>query len=148
MAFQERWSSLHRGFPLALILLGFLTAGGARSPWARAEPQDSEKPAILVEMKSDHRFHPDFVEIKPGDVVEFRNLTQEVLEVTNDPIRVQEPDQVEVPPSAQPFSTGTLWPQKSYRQTFTEPGQYQFSCLQHEQDGMLGRAVVRGPRPR
>jgi plastocyanin len=71
-------------------------------------------------------FIPDPITVTAGTTVTWTNLESEDHTVTsNDGL----------------FDT-PLWFRDSFSFTFTEPGTYEYYCIPHEDDDMLGKVIV------
>jgi plastocyanin len=97
---------------------------------------------VRVAMDKRDRFFPDVIVIKPGDTVEWINNSDRLHAVTNDPASAIRPDDVGRPVGAAPFDSGYVEPGKTYRQRFTQEGEYRYVCFLHETNGMTGRILV------
>lgn len=50
-----------------------------------------------------------------------------------------------IPGVAEPFHSGYLLPDEAFEVVLSEPGVYDYYCLPHEREGMVGRIVVGTP---
>ncbi|HSR10180.1 MAG TPA: plastocyanin/azurin family copper-binding protein [Thermodesulfobacteriota bacterium] len=100
-------------------------------------------PAATVEMNDEMRFVPDRITIRPGDSVEWKNVSRQVHTVTADPKWATSPQNVQLPDGAGPFDSGDIPPGKTYRRDFTVPGTYRYFCIPHQASGMIGEITVK-----
>jgi len=101
------------------------------------------RPPIVVEMlDAPPSFQPARTTIKVGDTMEWKNVGAELHHVTTDPSAALKKDDVTNPPGAKPFDSGFLKPGESFRETFSVPGTYRYTCAVHEAKGMNGEVVV------
>ena len=141
-----------------MTLSGFLLPGRNRVHQSLAELRKQlEKPRVtapaavsvegkapLVLMKGALLvFEPATVEIRVGQTVEWENSSAEVHTVTADPHQAGNAQDVEVPKGAQPFDSGYLNPDQTYRHTFNMPGTYRYVCTLHEIQHMIGHIIVK-----
>ncbi len=98
---------------------------------------------VRVDMNNALQFVPDYITIKVGTTVEWRNLESYPHSVTADPALVQNPANSKLPPGAKAFNSGRIDGGKSWRYTFTVAGAYHYFCIPHEGAGMLGTIIVR-----
>jgi len=120
---------------LALLTGSLLAIATAKSMAA--------KPAIVVEMlDAPPSFQPERTTIKAGDTVEWKNIGAQLHHVTTDPAAALKKGDVTNPPGAKPFDSGFLKPGESFKETFSVPGIYRYTCAVHEAKGMSGEVVV------
>jgi len=101
------------------------------------------RPAIVVEMlDAPPSFQPVQATIKAGDTVEWKNVGAQLHHVTTDPSAALKKADVANPPGVKPFDSGLLKPGESFRETFSAPGIYRYTCAVHEAKGMNGEVVV------
>ena len=98
--------------------------------------------AASVHMTDLLQFEPKVVTIKAGQTVEWTNSSFLVHTVTMDPALAAYKKNVLMPAGAEPFDSDRLFPDASYRHTFTIPGTYRYFCKPHESTGMIGEIVV------
>jgi plastocyanin len=115
--------------------------GPTAEPTPTQPPQPS-RPVLRVSMDRMDRFFPDVLVIRPGDTVEWINNSDRLHTVTNDPASAIRADDVGRPLGAAPFDSGYVEPGKTYRQRFTQEGEYRYVCFLHETNGMVGRILV------
>ena len=120
---------------LALLAGSLLAIATAKSMAA--------KPMIVVEMlDAPPSFQPVRTTIKAGDTVEWKNDGAQLHHVTTDPAAALKKGDVANPPGAQPFDSGFLKPGESFKETFSVPGIYRYTCAVHEAKGMNGEVIV------
>lgn len=110
----------------------------SRGPAANGGGDDE----VEVTMTDDLRFAPEEIRIRVGQTVVWRNTTPLIHTVSADPEAVREPEQVRLPEGAEPFDSGFLFPDDTFRRTFTVPGEYVYICIPHDMAPMVGRIVV------
>lgn len=90
-------------------------------------------------------FDPIGVLIKPGQMVRWTNFNPGNSHTTTayHPANFGRP--LRIPESAKSWDSDYLLPDESFSVTFTEQGVYDYYCVPHEQAGMVGRIIVRGP---
>jgi plastocyanin len=121
---------------LTYVLLGLLVA-------ALIGTAVAAKPAIVIKMlDAPPSFAPVRTTIRAGDTVEWDNVGSQLHHVTTDPSAALKKNDVANPPGAKPFDSGFLKPGESFRQTFSVPGIYRYTCAVHEAKGMNGEVVV------
>jgi plastocyanin len=126
-----------RTMTMVLSLLAALLAGMAIAKSMAATP------ATVVEMlDAPPSFQPVRTTIRTGDTVEWKNVGAQLHHVTTDPSAALKKDDVTTPAGAKPFDSGFLKPGETFRQTFSVPGIYRYTCAVHEAKGMNGEVVV------
>lgn len=113
----------------------------------RPPPSPGPEPApgvdvIEVTMTDDLRFAPEELRIRVGQTVLWRNTTPVLHTVTADPEAVRNPEQIALPEGAEPFDSGFMFSDETFRHTFTVPGEYIYICVPHDTVPMVGRIVV------
>jgi len=83
------------------------------------------------------------ITIKAGQAVTWRNTSQTVHDVVDDPVRAMTASDVQRPDGVKAFGSGLLQPGQSYTHVFTEPGVYRYVCTLHEGSGMKGEVIVK-----
>lgn len=126
---------------LFLLAVLFILAGGRFSE----APQTPEEPAAVVEMNNALEFTPKEVEIHVGETVEWRNTSLLMHTVTADPDKATLAESVQLPDGAQPFDSGNMDPEATFRHTFEKAGTYRYFCIPHEGVKMRGTVVVKPP---
>lgn len=109
----------------------------------RTRDADARGDTTVVGMTNDLSFTPEKVTIRAGGTVVWRNSSVLVHTVTAVEDSAASADHVQLPDGAEPFGSGRLAPDESYRRTFTVPGTYRYFCIPHEAAGMTGVVVVR-----
>src|SRR5581483_1855235 len=120
---------------LGLFASALLAIGATKAIAAR--------PMILIEMMDQPpSFQPVRTTIKVGDTVEWKNAGAQLHHVTTDPAAALKKGDVANPPGAKPFDSGFLKPGESFKETFSVPGIYRYTCAVHEAKGMNGEVIV------
>jgi plastocyanin len=112
------------------------------APQARIGADEPGRPVDAVISMIGMRFEPQRISIQVGDTVEWRNESNMAHTVTADQQLANNPENVLLPEGAQPFHSGRIEAGSAFRHTFTAPGTYQYVCLPHEEQGMLGQVIV------
>jgi plastocyanin len=138
-------------FTVPLILARYLPGrgrGGTSSGETEGAPPEPatldpgpEGRTVEVTM-SDLAFVPDTLRIPLGTTVTWRNTSELVHTVTAHPERVRSPDQVRLPPGAEPFDSGNLFTGQTFQWRFDVPGTYRYLCVPHDAVGMIGVIIV------
>lgn len=123
-----------------LLLMLALTAGGVS---LQTSTVASAEPAAVVAMTNQLTYTPKKVTVKVGDTVEWRNSSLLVHTVTADPEVAAMQKDVALPKGAEPFDSGNIDPEGTFRHTFEVPGTYRYFCIPHEGAGMVGEVVVK-----
>ncbi|MDX1645070.1 MAG: plastocyanin/azurin family copper-binding protein, partial [Thermoanaerobaculia bacterium] len=87
-------------------------------------------------------FEPATVRIERGQTVLWTNPSEVKHTVTANPAIVIEPESVTLPSGAAPFDSGPIAPGEFFAYTFTVVGTYDYVCIPHELEGMVGTVVV------
>ncbi|WP_162913018.1 plastocyanin/azurin family copper-binding protein [Rhodospirillaceae bacterium SYSU D60014] len=116
-----------------------LGACGLGGPAHQPPPSDI---AAVVEMTNGLNFSPDEITLPAGGTVEWRNTSFFTHTITVDPARASNPDDVRLPPGAEPFDSGEIPAGEVFRRRFTTPGTYRYVCIPHEGMGMIGTITV------
>lgn len=95
-----------------------------------------------VEMTDENRFLPGTVEIPLGATVVWTNQGRFEHTATDDPALALVPGHAVLPPTAEPWHSGSLSAGQVWERTFDVPGTYVYFCQRHEADGMLGSITV------
>jgi plastocyanin len=125
-----------------LLLAGLMIPLMGQAPAKKSGP--TGQPTIRFG-PTDYR--PDGITIQSGQTVRFINTSDFTHTVTDRPLPAQKDtgsdlgDQL--PPGAQPFDSGQIFPQQSWEHTFTTRGMYRFHCREHVPDRMTGVVEVR-----
>jgi plastocyanin len=113
----------------AAVLMGQASIASAKTVTVTM----TDKPPVYV---------PQKLTIPVGTTVEWVNNAKTLHDVTTDADSVQKPDDVKLPPGAQSFDSGFMQPGTTFDYTFTVPGNYKYTCIPHEKDGMVGEIDV------
>jgi plastocyanin len=85
---------------------------------------------------------PPKLTVKVGTTVQWKNTGNSLHDVTTDASKAQNKNDVALPSGAKPFDSGFMAPGTSWSYTFTVPGRYEYACIPHEKDHMLGEIIV------
>ncbi len=102
----------------------------------------AETDTTIIEITNTLKFVPGKVSIPVGTTVEWRNTSDLVHTVTDDPSQVARTEDAVSPEGADAFDSGNIRVGGKYRHTFTVPGTYRYFCIPHEGAGMVGTIVV------
>jgi len=105
-------------------------------------PATSAHPAAVVGM-TEMTFKKTKITIKAGEAVMWKNTSQTIHNVTDDPAKAMSAADVQRPVGVKPFGSSLLQPGQSYTHVFTEPGVYRYVCALHEGNGMKGEVIVK-----
>ena len=108
-----------------------------------AQPNDPPESVMVVELTNTLTFSPLSITIRAGETVEWRNTSLMVHTVTADPSKATVDGSVSLPSGGQPFDSGNLNPEATFRHTFRTPGTYRYFCIPHEGVRMRGTVIVR-----
>ena len=120
--------------------LALTTSCGLGGPAYDKPPPEVD---AVVDMTTTLDYSPKDLTINVGDTVEWRNTSIMPHTVTADPELADDPSHVQLPPGAEKFNSGSVKPGDVYRKQFTVPGGYTYFCIPHEQQGMIGRLIVK-----
>ncbi len=110
---------------------------------AIARSHAAKPPIVIKMMDMPASFEPVRTIIEAGDVVEWKNVGNQLHHVTTDPSAALKKNDVSSPPGAKTFDSGFLKPGETFSETFSVPGIYRYTCAVHEANGMNGELVVR-----
>ena len=125
------------------------TVVGRSQPTAtapRSEPATgtaTPQPAAHVTVSANRTFDPANVTIKVGETVQWVNAGRAPQTVTGDPAKVQNKADAVLPSGAQPWDSGTLNTGQTFTHRFDTPGEYTYTSLPAEGQGLVGRISVR-----
>lgn len=111
------------------------------SPAAAASPVAGASAAV-VNTTDALKFEPASLTISKGTAVTWRNGSQTVHTVTDDPTKATDKADAALPAGAQPWDSGNLNPGQTFSHTFDVPGTYKYFCIPHEAAGMTGTIIV------
>jgi len=118
----------------SVLTLSLSLLGGA--------PADDDDADVIVEMTA-KTFEPEHVEIRVGDTIKWTNPSAVFHTVTADPDKAVDPDNVKLPEGVEPFGSGRIRPDETYKRRFDVPGSYKYFCIPHEDVGMIGTIEVK-----
>lgn len=134
--------SIH--FYIALFLLSLLSILALTeyrsATYSSAFPADEQ--AVTVGMTNTMNYTPDTVRIKIGETVLWKNTSLLAHTVTGDPSESTIKGSAKLPVDAEPFNSGMLDPEQTFRHTFQVTGTYQYFCIPHEGAKMYGWVIV------
>jgi plastocyanin len=90
------------------------------------------------------KFDPATLTVPRGTTVTWRNASQVVHTVTDDPNKAANKADAEVPSGAQTWDSGDVNPGQTFTHTFDTPGTYKYFCQPHETAGMVATIIVNG----
>ena len=109
-------ASLNRGnSPQSEQNLQTFPADGNRATAVPAAIADPNAPTVVHVVIKNMKFEPSALEVKSGDVVEWKNEDITPHTATSAPL----------------FDSGSIDSDKSWRHTFTEPGNFPYTCTFH-----------------
>lgn len=135
------------GFPWISPLIPFFAIATCLTvciwaPPASADVSPTSTGAATVRMTNSLKFNPATVTVPAGSSVEWRNTSNLVHSVTDDPSKGANADQMVLPPGAKAFNSGGISPNQVYKHKFAVPGVYHYVCSYHESVGMRGTVIV------
>ncbi|MQA90261.1 MAG: hypothetical protein GEU90_08500 [Gemmatimonas sp.] len=98
--------------------------------------------ATSVTMTDALRFDAECVRVSSGETVLWTNPSPQRHTVTADPTKAANPANVSLPDGTDPFDSGWIPPGGNFEYTFSVPGRYDYVCLPHENDAMVGTVIV------
>jgi plastocyanin len=101
------------------------------------------KKRYVVEMTNSLTFYPERLTIYAGSTVEWKNVSELVHTVTDNPELALYKNDASYPAGAKPFQSPNILPGQTYSQTFNIVGSYKYFCTLHEAEGMKGIIIVR-----
>ena len=117
-----------------IVMIMFVGAGTRANAMVKTVViKMSDKPTMYLPAK---------LTVKAGTTVLWENTAKSIHDVTTDPDSVQNARDVSLPPNVKPFDSGFIHPGGSWSYTFTIPGHYQYTCIPHEKDKMIGEITV------
>lgn len=87
---------------------------------------------------SEAKFEPETIKIKVGDTVTWTNTQLVAHTVTFDPAKARHPESAILPAGVQPFDSGEMAQDQTFKHTFTVKGHYKYFCILHEDMKMFG----------
>jgi plastocyanin len=133
-ALQVAGKTLRRlGIAIMMAAVLGISASGAAVA-ATVEVKMTDTPPVYIPAK---------VTIKTGDTVKWTNNAETLHTVTFDPAKAVDKSNVKLPKGVEPFDSGFMMPGKDFSHTFKTPGEYEYFCIPHEKDGMIGFVTVK-----
>lgn len=117
----------------AVLVIAHQPAHGASAASKTVLVTMTDKPPTYVPAK---------LTIQAGTTVTWKNTGATLHDVTTDSSAAQNKNDVALPPGAKAFDSGFMPPGASWSFTFTVPGHYEYACIPHEKDHMLGQITV------
>jgi plastocyanin len=104
----------------------------------------SAVPAARVIITAAPAFDPPAVSISRGQSVQWTNMDRSPQTITDDPARVSKPSDAVLPSGGQPWDSGVLNTGQTFTHIFNVPGDYTYSSLAGEAQGLIGHITVGG----
>jgi plastocyanin len=98
---------------------------------------------MRVTVTANRTFEPPSITINAGDTVQWVNAGRAPQTVTGDPAKVQNKADSVLPSGAQPWDSGTINTGQTFAHRFDTPGEYTYTSLPAEGQGLVGRISVR-----
>jgi plastocyanin len=117
-------------------------ASPSSSVVASASPSITGASAPTIQLTDTLKFDPSSLTVPRGTTVTWRNTSQLVHTVTDDPAKAATATDAQLPAGVQSWDSGDLNPGQSYSHLFDTPGTYKYFCQPHETAGMLGTVIV------
>ena len=114
-------------------------ASGSQPATGTATPQ----PAARSTVTANRTFEPPSITVNAGDTVQWVNAGRAPQTVTGDPAKVQNKADAILPSGAQPWDSGTINTGQTFAHRFDTPGEYTYTSLPAEGQGLVGRISVR-----
>ena len=111
------------------------------APVAVASPSVAPA-AARVTITSAPGFDPPLVSVSRGQSVQWVNTGRSPQTVTDDPTRVSNPNSAVLPTGAQPWDSGVLNSGQTFTFVFNTPGDYTYTSLPDELQGLIGHITV------
>ncbi|MCL6642148.1 MAG: hypothetical protein K6T71_02335 [Candidatus Bipolaricaulota bacterium] len=135
---MDRWIALLAGLLALIVGVLLFWLRGPTPPVAETAPR-----VFVVEIR-DHYFDPPGLSLRPGDRVIW--VLKENAQGDGHTVTAYHPSQdrpLRIPPGAPPWNSGLMTQiGQSYSYLFALPGVYDYLCVLHEQQGMVGRVRV------
>lgn len=109
-----------------------------------AAPRTSPGRTVVVQITGDQyaRLSPLRVNIKSGDIVEWRNSSAMVREIIGNPAKAKGTFRPVLPAGASPFDSGFVRPGQSFTQRLTVPGVYRYISDLDSAHPVEGQVIV------
>jgi plastocyanin len=114
-------------------------ASGSQAATGTATPQ----PAVRITVTANRTFEPPNITVNAGDTVQWVNAGRAPQTVTGDPAKVRNKADALLPSGAQPWDSGTINTGQTFAHRFDTPGEYTYTSLPAEGQGLVGRISVR-----
>lgn len=98
----------------------------------------------MVELRGDQKqeFSPARVTIKVGGAVQWKNTSNLLLEISDNPNKIKEASSTASPAGSRPFDSGFIRPGATFTQTFSVPGTYHYFCFFNCSGTVTGEVLV------
>ena len=114
-------------------------ASGSQPATGTATPQ----PAVRITVTANRTFEPPNITVNAGDTVQWVNAGRAPQTVTGDPAKVQNKADAILPSGAQPWDSGSINTGQTFAHRFDTSGEYTYTSLPAEGQGLVGRISVR-----
>jgi plastocyanin len=117
------------------------------SPAAAASPSAAAfagASLAVVNMTDAMKFEPASLTVAKGTTVTWRNGSQMLHTVTDDPSKASNKADAALPSGAEAWDSGGINAGQTFTHTFDVPGTYKYFCIPHESAGMTGTIIVTG----
>jgi plastocyanin len=143
LAHLTRWAVLRAAIltVAAAALLACSASGNTAKPTSSVTSA-SEPKTETVTMNDQARYLPATLTIAKGTTVEWKNTSAFPHTVTFHPGKTLRKTDAQLPAGVEPFDSDILDPGKSFKVTFTVPGEYAYFCIPHETVGMVAKLTV------
>jgi plastocyanin len=138
----QRWTSCQLGCCVRLLTVTAATILMVLSMGARTQANTKVNTVVVKMSDKPTMYMPAKLTVKAGTTVVWKNTAGSIHDVTTDPDSVQNARDVSLPPNVKPFDSGFIPPGGSWSYTFTVPGHYEYTCVPHEKDKMIGVITV------
>jgi plastocyanin len=125
----------------SIALLACSASGNVAKPTSDATSASQPK-TETVTMNDQARYVPATLTIAKGTTVEWQNTSAFPHTVTFHPGKTLRKTDAQLPAGVEPFDSDILDPGKSFKVTFTVPGEYTYFCIPHESVGMVAKLTV------
>ena len=97
---------------------------------------------MRVTVTANRTFEPPSITVNAGDTVQWVNAGRAPQTVTGDPAKVQNKADSVLPSGAKPWDSGTINTGQTFAHRFDTPGEYTYTSLPAEGQGLVGRISV------
>jgi len=128
--------------PATLAVPSPSPAASAASPVASPVAALADASQGMVNLTDAMKFDPATLTVTKGTTVTWRNSSQMVHTVTDDPAKASNKADAALPSGAEAWDSGDLNPGQTFSHTFDVPGTYKYFCIPHETLGMTATIIV------